>query len=208
MGIVGHVKHLNLEGESRVQYYLPFNQRPQANMYVVARSTGEPTTIAGSIRGAVASIDPNLPVFRIRTLEQYVSDSMAQRRFAMYLFGVFAVIALILAAVGLYGVMAYSVTQRTHEIGVRMALGARRADVMKLVVGHGMILAGVGVVVGIGAAFGLTRLMATLLFGVKATDLTVFALIALVLTGVAVAASYLPARRATRVDPMIALRYE
>jgi predicted permease len=208
VGIVGHVKHANLEGESRVQYYIPYYQRPQSSMYLVARSTGDPTTIAGSIRGAVATSDPNLPVFRVRTLEQYVSDSMAQRRFAMYLFGVFAIIALILAAVGLYGVMAYSVTQRTHEIGVRMALGARRADVMKLVVGNGMLLAGAGVVVGIGAAFGLTRLMATLLFNVKATDLSVFALIAVGLTGVAVAASYLPARRATKVDPMIALRYE
>jgi len=208
VGIVGHVKHSGLEGESRVQYYVPYLQSPASAMSLVTRTTGDPTAIASGIRGAVASIDSNLPVFRVRTMEQFVSDSMAQRRFAMYLFAVFAVIALLLAAVGLYGVMAYSVTQRTHEIGVRMALGAKRTDVMRLVVGNGMLLAGVGVGVGIGAAFGFTRLMSTLLFGVKPTDIAVFALIALGLTAVAALASYLPARRATKVDPLIALRYE
>jgi len=208
VGIVGHVKHSGLEGESRVQYYVPYLQSPASAMSLVTRTTGDPTATASGIRGAVASIDANLPVFRVRTMEQFVSDSMAQRRFAMYLFAVFAVIALLLAAVGLYGVMAYSVTQRTHEIGVRMALGAKRTDVMRLVVGNGMLLAGVGVGVGIGAAFGFTRLMSTLLFGVKPTDIAVFALIALGLTAVAALASYLPARRATKVDPLIALRYE
>ncbi|MEP7271981.1 MAG: ABC transporter permease, partial [Acidobacteriota bacterium] len=177
VGVVGHVKHRGLEGESRVQYYIPYHQRPQAGMFLVVGAVGDPSSLAGAVRATVLAIDRDLPVFRVRTLEQYVADSMAQRRFAMYLFGIFAAIALVLAAVGLYGVMAYSVTQRTHEIGIRMALGARSQDVVAMVVGQGMILAGIGLVVGLGAAFGLTRLMAALLFGVNAHDLSVFALI-------------------------------
>ena len=208
VGIVGHVKHKGLEGESRVQYYIPYQQRPTGNMYLVVRTGGDPTNVSGAVRGAVLGIDRDLPVFRVRTMEQYVADSMAQRRFAMFVFGIFAVIALVLAAVGLYGVMAYSVTQRTHEIGVRMALGARSRDVVSLVVRQGMTLAGIGLVAGLGAAYGLTRLMETLLFGVNARDLGVFGLIAVVLTAVAAVACFLPARRATRVDPLVALRYE
>jgi putative ABC transport system permease protein len=177
-------------------------------MYLVVRTGGDPTSVSGAVRGAVLGIDRDLPVFRVRTMEQYVADSMAQRRFAMFVFGIFAVIALVLAAVGLYGVMAYSVTQRTHEIGVRMALGARSRDVVSLVVRQGMTLAGIGLVAGLGAAYGLTRLMETLLFGVNARDLSVFGLIAVVLTAVAAVACFLPARRATRVDPLVALRYE
>jgi putative ABC transport system permease protein len=208
VGIVGHVKHKGLEGESRVQYYIPYQQRPTGNMYLVVRTGGDPTSVSGAVRGAVLGIDRDLPVFRVKTMEQYVADSMAQRRFAMFVFGIFAVIALVLAAVGLYGVMAYSVTQRTHEIGVRMALGARSRDVVSLVVRQGMTLAGIGLVAGLGAAYGLTRLMETLLFGVNARDLSVFGLIAVVLTAVAAVACFLPARRATRVDPLVALRYE
>ncbi len=208
VGIIGHVKHRGLEGESRVQYYIPYQQRPQAGMFLVVRTTGEPESVAGTVRATVLELDRDLPVFRVQTLERYVSDSMAQRRFAMYLFGIFAAIALVLAAVGLYGVMAYSVTQRTHEIGVRMALGARSQDVVAMVVRQGMVLAGIGLVVGLGAAFGLTRLMATLLFGVNVRDLTIFAVISVILAVIAMFASFIPARRATRVDPLVALRYE
>jgi putative ABC transport system permease protein len=177
-------------------------------MFLVTRTANDPTSAAGAVRGVVRSLDSELPVFRVMTMEQLVADSMAERRFAVFLLGIFAAIAMILAAVGLYGVMAYSVTQRTHELGIRLALGARQGDVLKLVVGQGMALAGVGLVVGIGAAFALTRLMSTLLFGVSATDPLIFTAISAVLAGVALLACLIPARRATKVDPIVALRYE
>jgi putative ABC transport system permease protein len=208
VGIVGHVKHRGLDGESRVQYYMPYHQMARPNLFLVARTTGDPTAIAGSIRNAISSLDRDLPIFRVRTMEQYVADSMAQRRFSMFLLGMFAGIAALLAAVGLYGVMAYSVAQRTREIGIRMALGASRTDVVKMVVRQGMVLAGVGVGIGLIAAFVLTRLMEAFLFGVGARDLTIFGLIAAGLVAVAAVACFLPARRATRVDPLVALRYE
>jgi putative ABC transport system permease protein len=153
-------------------------------------------------------VDKDQPVSDIRTMEDILSESMARQRFSMLLLGIFAAVALVLAAVGIYGVMSYSVAQRTREIGLRMALGAQRSDVLKLVVGEGLKLVLIGVVFGLVAAFILTRVMASLLFGVSATDPTTFVAISLVLISVAVLASYIPARRATRVDPMIALRYE
>lgn len=208
VGIVGHVKHRDLEGESRVQYYIPYEQRAQSGMFLVVRTAGEPNSMAGGVRSTVLAVDRDLPVFRVRTMEEYVAQSMSQRRFAMYLFGTFAIIALVLAAVGLYGVMAYSVTQRTHEIGIRMALGAQRRDVVSMVVRQSMVLTSVGLVAGLAAAFGLTRLMTTLLFGVNPRDVWTFLLIPLILAAIAVLASFLPARRATRVDPLVALRYE
>jgi putative ABC transport system permease protein len=211
VGVVGHVKHKGLEGESPVQYYIPYNNRIPATiggMYVVVRTATEPASLGNAVRAAIQSVDKEMPVFKVTTMERMVSDSMAQRRFALLLFGVFAAVALLLAAVGLYGLMSYSVTQRTHEIGIRMALGAQGPDVMKMVVRQGMALAGVGLGIGLVAAFGLTRLMKALLFGVSATDPLVFTVIALVLGGVAALASFVPARRATKVDPMVALRYE
>jgi putative ABC transport system permease protein len=177
-------------------------------MFVVVRTANEPSGLASAVRGAIQSVDRELPVYRVTTMEQVVADSMTQRRFAMTLLGIFALVALILASVGLYGVMAYSVTQRTHEIGIRMALGAKTGDVLKMVVGQGMVLALIGLGIGLVAAFGLTRLMTTLLFGVSPNDPLIFALLPLVLASVAAAASWVPARRATKVDPMIALRYE
>ncbi|MGH9837332.1 MAG: ABC transporter permease [Blastocatellia bacterium] len=208
VGIAGHVKHRGLEGESRVQYYIPHPQTQSANMFLVVRTGGDPASLTGAVRGAIRGFDKDLPIFRVTTMEQLVADSMAQRRFALVLFGVFAAVALLLAAVGLYGVLSYSIAQRSHEIGVRMALGAQARDVLRLVVGQGMLLALIGVAVGLTLAFALTRWMATLLFEVKATDPMTFVVIALALTLVALLACFIPARRATKVDPIVALRYE
>ncbi|HYV06857.1 MAG TPA: ABC transporter permease [Blastocatellia bacterium] len=208
VGVVGHVKQRGLDGESPVQYYVPHRQLPSAGVFFVARTSGEPSSVAGAVRGAVQQVDSELPVFRVSTMERMVADSMAQRRFAMTLLGVFAMVALILASVGLYGVMSYSVTHRTNEIGIRMALGARVPDVLGMVIGQGMKLSIAGVAIGLAGAFGLTRLMESLLFGVSTTDPWTFFAVALVLAGVSLLACYIPARRATKVDPMIALRYE
>ncbi|MGH9901555.1 MAG: ABC transporter permease, partial [Pyrinomonadaceae bacterium] len=190
VGIVGHVRHKGLEGESRVQYYIPHQQRPSANMFIVVRGATDPSALAGPVRGVVGELDKELPVFRVTTMERLVGDSMAQRRFAMFLLGIFAAVALVLAAVGLYGVMAYAVTQRTHEFGIRMALGAQTRDVLMLVVWQGMALIIVGLLIGLVAAFGLTRLMSTLLFGVSASDPVTFGSISLLLAAVALLACY------------------
>jgi putative ABC transport system permease protein len=208
VGLVGHVKHRGLEGESRVQYYIPYEQRTTPGMFLVVRTAGDPAAMANSVRGVIRNIDRDLPVFRVTTLEQLVADSMIQRRFAMTLLGIFAAVALLLAAVGLYGVLAYAVTQRSHEIGIRMALGASGRDVLRLVVRQGMTLALIGVALGVAGSVALTSLIAGLLFGISARDPLTFVVIALALTGVALLACYIPARRATKVDPMIALRYE
>jgi putative ABC transport system permease protein len=208
VGIVGHVKHRGLEGESRVQYYIPHGQRAQAGMFLAIRTTGNPSDLAGPVRGVLRNLDKDMPVFRVNTMEQVVADSMTLRRFTLSLLGIFAAIALILASVGLYGVLSYSVTQRSHEIGIRMALGARGADVLALVVKQGMRLTGLGIGIGLVGAFGLTRLMKTLLFGIGAADPLTYVAIAGLLATIALLACWLPARRATKVDPMIALRYE
>jgi putative ABC transport system permease protein len=208
IGIVGHVKNRSLDGESRVQYYIPHLQRNTANMYLAVRTLGEPTNLASAVREAIRSVDKDQTLFRVTTMEQMIEDSMTQRRFSMLLLSIFATLALILAAVGLYGVISYSVTQRTHEIGVRMALGAQQRDVMIMVVRHGMALAIIGVAIGLGAAAVLTRVMTSLLFEVSATDPITFVSISVLLAFVAFLACYIPARKATRVDPMVALRYE
>ena len=209
VGVVGHVRNEGLEGESRGQYYVPYTQRPNnTDLFLVVRTDADPASLAPSVRGAVAAVDRDLPVYRVTTMEKLVSESLMQRRFAMFLFGVFAVLALALAVVGLYGVMSYAVAQRTHEIGLRMALGAQTRDVLRMVVGQGMVLVAIGLGLGLGGALLLTRLMKSLLFGVSAADPLTYAGIALLLAAVAFLASYLPARRATKVDPMVALRYE
>jgi putative ABC transport system permease protein len=208
VGVVGHVRHKGLEGESPVQYYLPHRQLSGSSMYVVARTITDPSSLTSAVRSAIQSVDRELPVYRVTTMDQVVSDSLTQRRFALTLMSIFALVALILAAIGLYGVMAYSVTQRTHEIGIRLALGASRGNVLKMIVGQGFLLALIGVSIGLTAAFGLTRLMAALLFGVSAIDPLIFVSLPLLLAGVAAIASWIPGRRATHVDPMIALRYE
>jgi putative ABC transport system permease protein len=206
--VVGHVKQRGLEGESPVQYYIPHRQLPINGVFLVARTSVDPTSLAGSVRSSIQEVDRELPVFRVTTMEQMVADSMTQRRFSMTLLAVFAIVALVLASVGLYGVMSYSVTHRTNEIGIRMALGAKVTDVMAMVVGQGMKLSLVGVAIGLAGAFALTRVMSSLLFGVSATDPLTYAIVAFVLAGVSLVASYVPARRATKVDPIEALRYE
>jgi putative ABC transport system permease protein len=177
-------------------------------MEVVVRTATDPLSLVNAVRSSVEAVDPDQPVYAVRTMAQYLAESVASRRTTVLLLGAFASLALILAAVGIYGVMAYAVVQRTHEIGVRMALGAARSDVLKLVVRSGLSLALAGVAVGLIAALGLTRLMSSLLFGVRPTDPLTLGGVALLLTGVALVASYVPARRATRVDPTVALRYE
>jgi putative ABC transport system permease protein len=210
VGVVRHVQSRSLDATSGVQVYFPFYQDPGAyNMSLVVRtSAADPLALSTTVRAAIRSVDPNQPVYDIFTLRQIVGDSLAQRRFSMLLMAMFAAVALALAAVGIYGVMSYAVTQRTHEIGIRVALGAQTRDVVKLVVGQGMKLTLIGVAMGLAAAFALTRLLETLLFGISATDWVTFVEIAALLIGVALLACYLPARRATKVDPMIALRYE
>ena len=177
-------------------------------MEVVLRTTDNPLVMARTARSSVWSLDRDLPVSEIQTVEQMLGERVAPRRFNLLLLGLFALVAVVLAAVGIYGVMSYSVTQRTHEIGIRVALGAQTRTVLKLIIGQGMRLALLGVGIGLAAAVGLTRLMVGLLFGVSATDPLTFGAIAVLLAGITLLACYLPARRATRVDPLVALRYE
>jgi len=208
VGVVGNVKQYALETESRVALYFPHEQSPAGTMYITARTSGDPRGIVGLLTTEARAIDANVPVFDIRIMDQRISESLARRRFAMVSLGLFAVVAMTLAAVGIYGVMSYTVTQRTREIGIRMALGASSSGVLRLIVGKGMTLAAVGVGIGLAGALAATRMMASLLFGVSSTDPLTFAVISFLLAGVALGACFVPARRATRVDPMEALRYE
>ncbi|MEP7272055.1 MAG: ABC transporter permease [Acidobacteriota bacterium] len=208
VGVVGDVRQYGLDQAATVQTYEPQMQAPFGGMTVVVRTAGEPTSLSAAVRDQVRAIDKDQPVSTMRTMEEIVSTSVASRRFSMLLLGVFAGLALVLAAVGIYGVMAYSVSQRTHEIGIRLALGARRGDVVRLVLGQGMAVAGIGVAVGVVAAFAATRLLSTLVYGVSLTDPVIFVSIPLILGAVALVACLLPARRATMVDPLVALRYE
>jgi putative ABC transport system permease protein len=209
LGVVGRVKMESLNQNSdRVQGYFAFNQIPQGGMTVVIKGASDPNQLISSVRGAVREIDPDQPIYSPRTMNEIRAESVAGERLNLTLLSLFAGIALVLAIVGIYGVMSYSVTQRTHEIGIRMAIGARPLDVFKMILGHGMKLALIGVGVGLVFAFLLTRLMATMLFGVKPTDATTYGAISILLIGVALLACYLPGRRATKVEPTISLRYE
>jgi len=208
VGVVGDVKHFGLDAASKPELYLPYAQRPTPNQTLVVRAAVEPTALVAAVRNEVRALDKDLPLYGIRTMEEYLDESVAARRLNMLLLGVFAGIALVLAAVGIYGVISHSVTERTREIGIRLALGAQTRNVLTMVIGQGMKLALAGVLIGLGAALALTRLMEALLFGVSATDSLTFIGIALLLTVVALLACYIPARRATKVDPMVALRYE
>ena len=209
VGVVGDARQWGLDRDASAEIYFSFAKISLGQeASIVVRAEGDPAPIAGSVRAAIAEVTRDAPVTRVRTMMHVVADSTAQRRFNMILMTIFAGVALVMASIGLYGVISYSVGQRTHEIGIRMALGASRASVLSLVLRNGLTLALVGVVVGVGAALGLTRLMASLLYGVSPTDPVTFTLIALTLLGVALVACFIPARRATRVDPMVALRYE
>jgi len=209
VGVVGNVRHSSLEEKPRPEVYLPFGQGHWPSVFMVVRSqAADASTLIASAQTAVWSVDRSVALADVRTMNQVIARSVVRRKFTMSLLSIFAGLALALAAVGLYGVMAYSISQRTHEIGIRMALGARRADVLKMVIKQGMAMAGAGVVLGIVAALALTRLMSGLLFGVTASDPLTFLILASLLAVVALFANYIPARRATKVDPMVALRYE
>ena len=208
VGVVGDVHHMSLAREPDPELYFSFAQNPQPAMRLAVRTAADPLRFAPALRRAVMDLDRDQPLSRVGSMEQAISDAVSTERFSALLLGVFASLALVLSAIGIYGVISFSVTRRTHEIGVRMALGARSTDVLRAVVGQGAVLALVGVAIGLSAAFALTRLIGSLLYGVKATDPFVFAGVSLLLIAVAALASYIPARRAARVDPMVALRYE
>jgi putative ABC transport system permease protein len=207
-GVAADIRHNGLAEEVEPELYLPFLQSPQSGMNLAIRTRSDPTSVLNAVRAQVAASDPEQPVYDVSTMEQRLADSVAPRRFNMLLLGAFALLALMLAGVGIYGVMSYSVVQRTHEIGVRMALGALGGDVLRMVVGQGMKLALVAAAVGLAAALALTRVIASLLYGVGPADFATFAAVSLLLLLVAFLATYLPARRATKVDPSVALRYE
>ena len=217
VGVVRHVEQYNLDDQAIQvpQFYLNFNQIPADRLpgstrriNLLTRTDVEPMSLTSAVRGQIVALNKDQPVFNVKTMDQIVDQSMAPRRFSMMLLAVFAVVALVLASIGIYGMMSYSVAQRTREIGLRMTLGAQRGNVLRLVIGHGMKLALVGVVLGLIAALALTRTMKNLLFGVSATDPVTFVAIALLLALVALLACWVPARRATKVDPLVALRCE
>jgi putative ABC transport system permease protein len=208
VGVVGDVRHLGLDAEIQPEVYEPYLQVPWPSMTLAIRTSADPTSLAAAVRSEVLAIDTEQPLANVRTMDQILADSVAQPRFRTLLLGLFGAVALALAAVGIYGAISYSAAQRTHEIGIRMALGAQKRDVLKLVVRQGMLLTLTGVVIGLAGSFGLSRVLSSLLFGVTATDPATFVGVSSLLVGVALLASYLPARRATQVDPMVALRYE
>ena len=217
IGVVRHVEHTNLEGQGprRPQFYLSWDQIPvdrlpgyTRRINLLTRTNVDPTSLTSAVRAEIAALNKDQAVFNVRTMEEIVSQSVAPRRFSMMLLSVFAIVALVLASIGIYGMMSYAVAQRTREIGLRMTLGAQRGNVLRLVIGQGMKLALVGVALGVVASLALTRTMKNLLFGVSATDPLTFVAIGVLLGSVALLACWVPARRATKVDPMIALRYE
>jgi putative ABC transport system permease protein len=217
VGIVGDVKHFGVGRETPPFVYAPYLQQPavfpggaaRAHLHkgLVLRAAAG-VNLATIAKNAVAEVDPNQPVTNVMTMDEALSKSLGDWRFYMQLLGIFAGVAVLLAAVGIYGVMSYSVSERTHEIGIRMALGARQSDVLSLVAGLGLKLTGIGVAIGVALALGVTRLISTVLFGVKPSDPLTYIAVALGLGAIALLACYIPARRAVRVDPLVALRYE
>jgi putative ABC transport system permease protein len=209
VGIVADIRESALNDMPGQTMFIPYTQTKwNSSESFIVRTHGGSMLSVQAIRGVLHDVDPEEPITQIKTMDQVVSSSLDDWQFHATLLGIFGALALLIATVGVYGVISYSVAQRTHEIGVRMALGAQRQSILRLVIGQGLRLAGIGVVVGIAAALGLTRLMASLLYGVRATDPVTFAGVALLLAGVAMLACYVPARRAMSVDPMVALRYE
>jgi putative ABC transport system permease protein len=206
IGVVGDIRHSALENGPAPAMYFPTYEGSWMN--VVIRAQGDPANLAAAVRREVKAIDPDQPIAAVKTMDEWLATSVSSQRYRTSLLAVFALIALLLAATGIYGVMSYSVAQRTHEIGVRMALGARRFDVLKLVVGQGMMLVAIGVALGLMGAVALTRVMSSLLFAVTPKDPLTFVAVAMFLPLVAFVACYIPARRGTKVDPLVALRYE
>ena len=208
VGVVADSRNYTLEREPWREIYVPYQQDPTLVMFFVLRTKGDPMNLGDGLRRSIASVDPNEPVERIETMDGVVEKLVAPSRFKLELLGSFAVLALLLGAIGLYGVISYGVSERTHEIGVRMALGAERVNVLKLVMGHGFKLTLIGVGLGIVGSLGMTRYLSSLLYGVKSTDPLTFIAVSALLAVVALLASYIPARRATKIDPLVALRYE
>jgi putative ABC transport system permease protein len=211
VGVIGDVRP-GLGIDPQAEMYLPYRQADQLlpvfQLSIVMRTVGDPLLETAALHSALAQIDPNEPLVKVRTMEENMATTVAQPRFRAWLIGIFAVLALVLAAVGVYGVMSYTVTQRTGEIGVRVTMGAQPQDVFRIIVGQGLRFALLGVGIGLVAALALTRLLQSFLFGISAYDPLTFVGVSVLLTMVAVAASYFPARRATLVDPLVALRYE
>jgi predicted permease len=208
VGVVGRVKQDSLDSNPRIAFYLAHTQFPTRAMTVALRGRTDPAAMLSSSKSELHNLDPDLPMYHPRTMKQQVNESLARRRFSTFLLGVFASVALALATIGIYGVMAYLVNQGTRELGIRIALGASQRNIVTLVVRQGMTLAFSGVMIGLAAAFPLTRLIRSMLFGVGATDPTTFVGISLLLAMIALLASYLPAQRAARINPLISLRSE
>jgi putative ABC transport system permease protein len=208
IGVVGDTKQYGLAAATRWEVYLPYLQQPTGNFRLVVRSGARPEGLTAAVRSEINGLDRDVPLSEIETMGSFVADSIATERVTMLLLGLFAGLAIVLSAVGIYGVVSYSVGQRTHEIGIRMALGAERRDVLWFVVGKGLALTAFGVGAGLIGALGLTRFLSSLLYGVLPTDPFIFGGVSLLLAGVALLASYLPARRAVKVEPVVALRYE
>jgi putative ABC transport system permease protein len=208
VGVVGNIRQESITDEVVPEIYVPFAQTRVNSMTLVVRTTSDPLALARSVRNEVLAIDKNQPLYDVKTLAQRVNEAVAVSRSLMVLFAAFALLALVLGAVGIYGIVSYSVTQRTHEIGIRMALGARAANVLSLIMKNGLTLVLTGIVIGVGSALGLTRFLTTLLFGIEPTDSVTFVAVSTVFFAVAMVAALIPALRATRVDPLIALRDE
>lgn len=209
VGVVGDVKYNGVAEDVQPAIYQPVAQQPTwGGALLIKTDAADPLSLTAAVRDEVRKLDPNLPLTKVSTMDQRLSKAVSQPKFRTALIALFAVLALTLACVGIYGVISYSVSQRTHEIGIRMALGAQQGDVLRMVIRQGVALAAIGVALGLGASLALTRLMTALLFGVKPIDPPIFLGTAILLAITGVAASYLPARRATKVDPMEALRYE
>ncbi|MEW6208860.1 MAG: FtsX-like permease family protein, partial [Acidobacteriota bacterium] len=208
VGVVGDVKHKSLQADSGAEMYLPYSQTPWWFMSLAIRTRSNSSDIVAGVKDALANLDRDVPLYDVKPMREYLKKTVSQPRFNMLLLAFFASVATLLAAVGIYGVISYSVTERTREIGIRQAMGATRGDVLTLIFRQTALLAAIGIAVGVGAALLFAQLMKSLLYQVSATDPLTFVVIPIILAGVAMGASFVPARRATRVDPIVALRYE